>query len=84
MTALVILGDPGPLVSFAQMFALAFIVPIGLLLAPQPIRRDRRTLALLVVTLALVIGGPVYAVVCNVCALCQTEWWWLYVECWFL
>jgi hypothetical protein len=60
------------------------MLPILIVFAPQAVRRDKRTIATLLVAVAFVVGVPVYAVICNVCALCKTEWWFLYVECWFL
>jgi hypothetical protein len=72
-------------VSTLSLYAVMLtIVPLGLLLAPQPVRTDKRTIAAVIAAAAILIGAPAYAVVCNVCALCKTEWWFLYVECWFL
>jgi hypothetical protein len=69
--------------TFSPMFAVLFMIPVLLVFAPQPVRRDRRTIVGLGVALVAIVGVPVYAAICNVCAVCQTDMWWLYAECWF-
>jgi hypothetical protein len=83
MLAMVV--GPSPVISSLSLyFVMLTVVPIGLLLAPQPVRRDKRTIVTLLLLAAVVIGVPVYAVVCNVCEVCKGDYWWLYMECWFL
>jgi hypothetical protein len=53
-------------------------VPMGLMFAPQPIRRDKRTIAVLLVVVAFLVGAPLFAFASNVC----TYAWWA-IECWF-
>jgi formate hydrogenlyase subunit 4 len=60
------------------------MIPALFLFAPQPIRKDKRTVAALVMLAAVVIGVPVYAVICNVCEICKADYWWLIPDCWFL
>jgi hypothetical protein len=60
------------------------IVPVGLLLAPQDVRRDKRTIVAVAIGALLLLGVPAYAVVCNVCTVCNGDYWWLFAECWFL
>jgi hypothetical protein len=83
MMALVV-SSSSPIVSSLGFYLMVLtVVPIGLLMAPQPVRRDRRTIVGLGVALVAIVGVPVYAAICNVCAVCQTDMWWLYAECWF-
>ena len=80
-----VLGDATIPSALGQLLVLATVVPIGLLLAPQTVRKDKRTLVAMAVAIALVIGVPVYAVVCNVCEICKVCPWYLCpLECWFL
>lgn len=80
MTAIVF----GPSVVSSLPFApalLLMVIPIGLLLAPQAIKRDRRTIVALCLLLFLVLAAPVAAewdAVSNVCEYCP---WWLCLEC---
>lgn len=83
MSALVV-GSPLSSLSLPAL-VLMVMVPIGLLWAPQPIRRDRRTIAALVGFTLVMVGGPVYAVICNICLICERcAWWWCPWECLFL
>jgi hypothetical protein len=60
------------------------MLPILIVFAPQAVRRDKRTVAAVLASAVVLIGVPAYAVVCNICAVCKTEYWWLIPECWFL
>ena len=84
MMALVISSSPNVATALGPAVFVLLMVPVLMVFAPQPIRRDKRTVAALVVLAGIAIGVPVYAVVCNVCALCKTDYWWLIAECWFL
>lgn len=85
MIAMVFASSPVVSGSLLNLMLIVTVVPIGLLLAPQPVRRDKRTLIALGVILLLLIGAPVYAVICNICEICNTcAWWWCPIECWFL
>lgn len=63
-------------------FSLVIVmVPMLFLFAPQAIKRDKRTIAVLAVLLALVLAAPVAAewdAVSRVCEYCP---WWLCLEC---
>ena len=82
--ALVMSAAPWMSNPFGPAMVLLLMVPVLIMFAPQPIRRDKRTVAVLVTLAAIVVGVPVYAVICNICSVCLGEWWFLFVECWFI
>lgn len=54
------------------------VVPIGLMWAPQPVKRDKRVIAVVIVVVALLLlVPPLFAFDSNVC----TYAWWA-IECW--
>jgi hypothetical protein len=84
MTALVISSSPSVAESLGPAMFVLLMVPVLMVFAPQPIRRDKRTVAVLVALAAIVVGVPAYAVICNICTVCLGEWWFLFIECWFI
>lgn len=84
MTAMTVLGSHSLGSAFSTVLTMATLVPLLLIVAPQPIRTDKRVIVGLIALAAVAIGVPVYAVVCNVCSVCNGDWWWLFAECWFI
>lgn len=78
MTAVLLYTGPG-LSSLAPFLVLLTIVPIGLLFAPQPLRRDKRIRVLALVLLLLTISAPAWAFPTKIC-----DWCPYCFECWFL
>jgi hypothetical protein len=79
-----VISEPSAFSALGPLAFMAMLLPIGLLLAPQPIRTDKRTIAGLLVSVLLIVGVPIYAAICNVCELCKGDYWWLILECWFI
>jgi hypothetical protein len=83
--ALVLASSPWASSPFGPALVVLLMIPALFLFAPQTIRKDKRTVAALVMLAAVVIGVPVYAVVCNICEVCKTcAWYYCPLECWFL
>ena len=70
---------PGWLSSLAFYLTILTAVPVGLLLAPQSVRRDKRVLIGLALVLLALIGMPTFAAVTPIC---KYAFW--AIECWFL
>jgi hypothetical protein len=66
--------------SLSLYLSLLTVVPIGLALAPQPIRKDKRVKVLLVLLALSAIGIPAYAAVTNFCH--DIPWYLWPIECW--
>jgi hypothetical protein len=80
MTALVFASvSPSWLSSLGFYLTLLTVVPTGLLLAPQPIRTDKRVLIGLALLVLVMIGHPTYAAYTRIC-----DWAWFAWECWFV
>lgn len=80
MTAVVLISSGvASSLSFPWVF---LMVPILFLFAPQAIKRDKRTLVVLALAVACVLGVPVFAdeweAVSGVCSYCP---WYLCLEC---
>ena len=54
---------------------------VGLIFAPQPIKRDKRVLVVLALFLLALIGQPVSAVTFRA-RICDGAYWFWFIECW--
>ena len=79
MIAFLVVSAPA-LSSLSLYLSMLTVVPIGLLLAPSGVRRDKRVIVALALIGLGVIGVPVFAAVTSVCSYV----WWFAWECWFL
>jgi hypothetical protein len=83
MTALVLVSSGAG--SAISLYGVLLMIPVLLLLAPQPIRRDKRVIVGAALAIAAALGVPVLAAICNVCEICKVcDWWWCPLECWLL
>jgi hypothetical protein len=76
MTALVLVSSGAG--SAISLYGVLLMIPVLLLLAPQPIRRDKRVIVGAALAIAAALGVPALAAASNVCSYCP---WYLCLEC---
>lgn len=80
--ALMVSSSSAALSSWSMYLMLLTVVPISLMLAPQEIRRDKRTIVGVLVLVMVAVGAP--AAYAFPLFYCNRPDWWLFVECWFI
>jgi hypothetical protein len=75
-----VVGPSPALSSLSLLLLMVTVVPIGLMFAPQPIRRDKRVL--IGIGLLVVLFGLSSTASAAVIGTCKYAWW--AIECWFV
>lgn len=79
--ALMMSNSSAALSSWSMYLMLLTVVPLSLMLAPQEIRRDKRTVVAVLVLAMVAISAP--AAYAFPLFYCNRPDWFLFVECWF-